>query len=249
MLNLITRIFYHDKIHTSEPKLFYKFYKWNCGLFTLLSLRRILCAVIFCVIGTMWLIFIKPRIYGLCFINISLIFFYIDLRESLKSMKFREIGEKTPSHIRTIRMRQFIRKFISINGKALGRKEWKAIKEYDINLYNALLSDNCNHCCYYYSLEIARIIKDSTLIWGAIEEPFENGHNYYAHAVILRNDYIYDSNMHQSERYEDFIKLYNFKLYKQWSYNEYSRKDFRQSERTEFRKWCKENNVLRYEKF
>ena len=80
---------------------------------------------------------------------------------------------------------------------------------------NDLLSDECHHCCYYYSLEIARIIKDSILIWGAIEEPFEDGHNYYAHAVILRNGYIYDSNMRQSEKYEDFTKLYKFKLYKQ----------------------------------
>ena len=60
---------------------------------------------------------------------------------------------------------------------------------------------------------------------------------------------IYDSNMHQSEKYEDFIKLYKFKTYKQWSYDEYSREDFRKSEQAEFRKWCEENNVLVYQKF
>ena len=143
----------------------------------------------------------------------------------------------------------FIKKFVSTNGKALGKKEWKAIKEYDIGLYHDLLSDECDHCCYYYSLEIARVIKDSILLWGAVEDPFEDGHNYYAHAVILRNGYIYDSNMHQSIKYEDFIKLYKFKLYKQWNYGEYSRKDFRKSERAEFRRWCKENNVSCYEMF
>ena len=146
-------------------------------------------------------------------------------------------------------MEQFIKKFVSMNGRALGKKEWKAIKKYDIDLYNNLLSNECNHCCYYYSLKIARIIKDSTLIWGAMEDPFDEGLSYYAHAVIYRNGYIYDSNMRQSEKYEDFIKLYKFKLYKQWKYDEYSKEDFRESERAEFRRWCKENNVLKYEKF
>lgn len=249
MLKFIMRTFYHDKIYTTEPELFYKLYKWHCGLFTLLSLRRMLGVAIFGVIGTIWLIFIKPRIYGLGFIDVGLILLCLELREAKKTMKFNTVGMRTPSQIRTLRMEQFIKKFVSTNGRALGKKEWKAIKEYDVGLYNDLLSDECHHCCYYYSLEIARIIKDSTLIWGAIEEPFEDGHNYYAHAVILRNGYIYDSNMRQSEKYEEFIKLYKFKLYKQWNYDEYSRKDFRESERAEFRKWCKENNVSVYEKF
>lgn len=244
MLKFITRTFYHNKIYTTEPEMFYKIYKWRCGLFILLSLRRMLFVAILCVLGIVWLIFIKPRIYGLGFIIVGLILFDVEV-----IMKFKKVGMRTPSQIRTLRMEQFIIKLVSTNGKALGKKEWKAIKKYDIGLYNDLLSDECIHCCYYYSLEIARIIKDCNLIWGAVEEPFEDGHNYYAHAVILRNNYIYDSNMRQSEKYEDFIKLYKFKLYKQWNYNEYSRKDFRESERAEFRKWCKENNVSGYERF
>lgn len=249
MLKLIMRTFYPDQIYTTEPKLFYKLYKWHCGLYTLLSLRRMLGFVMFGVIGIIWIIFIKPRIYGLGFIGVSLLLFYMELREKTKSIMSNICGARTPAQIRTLRMEHFIKKFVSTNGKALGRKEWKAIKEYDIGLYNDLLCDECHHCCYYYSLEIAKIIKDSTLLWGAIEEPFEDGHNYYAHAVILRNGYIYDSNMRQSEKYEDFIKLYKFKLYKQWNYAEYSRKDFRESERADFREWCKENNVSVYEKF
>ena len=155
----------------------------------------------------------------------------------------------TPKQIRTKKLEQFIRKLVTQNGGALGKKEWKVIKKADSKLYNDLLCEDCNHWCYYYSLEIAKIIKDSILIWGAVEDPFEEGHKYYAHAVILRNGYIYDSNMRQSAKYEDFIKLFKFKLYKQWDYPEYSRNNFRASEREEFRKWCKENNVLKYRGF
>lgn len=246
MLKFIMWAFYNDKIYTTESKLFYKLYKWHCGLFTLLSLRRHLCTIIFFIIGISWLIFIKPRFLGLNFISIAMLLSSIELREI---KKFNESGTITPAQKRTLRIEHFIRKIVSTNGRALGRKEWKKIKQYDIDLYNYLLCNKCHHCCYVCSLEIAKIIKDSILVWGAIEEPFEDGHNYYAHTVILRNGYIYDSNRRQSDKYENFIKFYKFKLYKQWKYDEYSQRDFRESERADFRKWCKENNVLAYEKF
>lgn len=249
MLKFIMRKYYRDRIYTDEPELFYKIYQWHCGLFTLLSLRNILGIIICCSIAICWLIFIKPRIYGLVFIEIALILFILEMNEAIKQRKLENTEKMTPKQIRTIKMEQFIRKFVSQNGRALGKREWRAIKKSDSKLYNDLLCENCNHCCYHYSLEIAKIIKDSILIWCAIEEPFEEGHKYYAHAVILRNGYIYDSNMRQSTKYVDFIKLYKCKLYKQWDYSEYSRNNFRASVRKEFRKWCKENNVLVYHKF
>lgn len=250
MLKFIMRIFYHDKIYTTESELFYKLYKWDVGLFTLLSLRRYLSVVILGIIGIICFIFINTSIYLHCFIVTSMtLVLCIEVSEKIKSIKFNLYGARTPAQIRTIKMEEFIRKIVSKNGKALGRKEWKAIKRHDIGLYHDLLCDECDHCCYFYSLEIAKIIKDSTLIWGGVEEPFEEGHKYYAHAVILRNGYIYDSNMRQSEKYEDFTKLYKFKLYKKWQYDEYSRKDFRESERADFRKWCIEYNVSEYEMF
>lgn len=51
MLKFIMRIYYKDRIYTTEPELFYKLYKYPCGIFTLLSLRKLLCAIIFDLIG------------------------------------------------------------------------------------------------------------------------------------------------------------------------------------------------------
>lgn len=249
MLKFIMRKFYRSRIYTEETELFYKLYKWNGGLFTILSLRNYLGIIFFGILGISWMFFIKPRMFGLGFINIALFLLILEKKEIGKRIEFNKTGKKTPRQVRTMRIESFIRKLVSLNGKALRAKEWKVIKKTDRELYNDLLCENCNSCCYYYSLEIAKIIKDSILIWGAIEEPYEEGHNYYAHAVILRHGYIYDSNMRQSEKYEDFIKLYKFKLYKQWNYFEYSKNDFRATEREEFRKWCKENNVLEYNNF
>lgn len=249
MLKFIMRKFYHDKIYTENPELFYNMYKWCCGLHTLVSLRSILLIRFFGIVGIVCLIFIKPLTISSAFFGIALLLLILELKEATKQAKFEAAGMKTPKQIRTVQIVTFIRRFVSMNGRALSKKDWKAIKKVDIGLYNDLLCDDCNHCCYYYSLEIAKIIKDSILIWGAVEEPFEEGHPYYAHAVILRNGYIYDSNLRQSEKYEDFVNLYKFKLYKEWHYSEYSVEDFRKSEREQFRNWCKENNVLSYLKF
>ena len=247
MLKLVMHFFYHDKIYTSEPRLFYKLYKWNCGMFTLLSLRKVIISLILSFIGIICLIFIKNKLYCLIFACISLLFVFLEIMDFKKTYI---TGEKiTPSQIRTLRVVEFIRKIVSTHGRALGRKEWNEIKKHDFSLYNDLLSDKCYRCCYFYSLEIAKIIKDSILLWGAIEDPFIEGNNHYAHAVIFRRGYIYDTNMRQSERFEDFVKLYNFKPYKQWTYDEYSQKNFRDSERLEFRKWCRKHNVLSYQLF
>lgn len=249
MLKLLVRYGYRNQIHTDEPELFYKLYKWTGGLFALISLRRIIGAIIFFVVGITWSIFIKPTIYGLVSINMATFILLLEIRELKKQAKINKLGMKTPAQIRAIRIENLIRRYISTNGEALGKKEWKTIRNHDIQLYNKLLCEACNHCCYFYSLEIAKIITDSILIWGAVEEPFEKGNNYYAHAVILRNGYIYDSNMRQSIKYEDFVKLYKFKIYNQWNYDEYSKENFREGERAEFREWCKENHVLVYERF
>ena len=125
MLKLLVRIFYHDKIYTDELKTFYKLYKWNMGLYTFLSLQKVIFMFLFGIVGIMWLLFIKPKVYGLTFIYISLILHTLDLTELKKRNKFNTIGIKTKDQIRLMHTEEFIRKIISQNGKALGKKEWK----------------------------------------------------------------------------------------------------------------------------
>jgi len=249
MLEFLMRIYYKNVIYTDEPKLFYKIYKWQCGLYTFVLCLEPIVVYIFGLITCICLIFVKDTTLVIIVCIILSVLLILEKFESKKRIKFNAMGLRTPRQISAIKLRDFIRKIVSLNGKALGRKEWKKIKKTDIGLYNDFLSDECEHLCYFYSLVIARIIKDSILIWGGVDDPFIEEHSYHAHAVILRNGYIYDSNMHQSEKYEDFVKLYKFKTYKQWNYDEYSKKYFRERERAEFRKWCKENNVFNYEKF
>lgn len=247
MFKLIMSFFYGDKIFTPETNLFYKIYKWSSGLYTLVSLRKFIGCFVFGIIGIFFLIFIDNKFYSIPILTIAIICFCLQIEE-LIIFSFDTKAE-LPSYIRTVKVCTFIRKFVSQCGKALSRKDWKKIKARDFSLYHTLLCDECNHCCYIYSLEIAKIIPDSIVIWGAGKDPFKKEKSYIAHAVILRNGYIYDSNLRQSIKYLDFIRLYDFIVYKQWNYEKYSQRDFRNLERPGFRKWCEKNKVLTYELF
>ena len=86
MLELITYNYYHNKVFTTDFKLFCKLYKWNIGLYSLLALRKKICAFVFGMIGIALLILIKPILYGLVFIDLSLLFINIHIREITKAI-------------------------------------------------------------------------------------------------------------------------------------------------------------------
>ncbi len=249
MLKFAARYFYHGKIYTSEKNLFYDFYKWTVGLDTLLNMREIIYACFFCLLGIAYMALSRHAYIGYVLFDIGVIILLLNTFDKEDIQILHQLGAKSKSECRSAKISEFIRKFVSLNGKALGLKEWRKIKKENVVLYKNLLSNECWRQCYYYSLEIAKIIKDCTLLWGGIKDPFESSSVFYAHAVILRNGYVYDTNFRQSVKYEDFKKLYQFKIYKMWDYEKYSENNFRNSERKEFQAWCKENNVTFYNKF
>ena len=246
MLKLLMKLFYKNLIYTDEKELFYKVYR-RFAIFNLIRMRKLVGVAFFCLFGIISIFFIRPWYIGILFVDIGLFLLILQMKEEQKNIQSKKKGIEPKALIRNKKIERHIKNFISQRGKALGKKEWKEIKNKDIDLYNELRSDESNHLCYYYSL--AKIIKDCTLIWGAVEEPFVEGKKFYAHAVVMRNGYIYDSNMSVSIKYEDFMQLYHFKTYKCWQYEKYSKENFRASERKEFRKWCLENGVLLYDKF
>lgn len=234
MLKFLTKIFYRDSVFTNEVDIFCKTYKWDAGLFTLLSLRKVIGIFIFLIMFLVSLLIFNNFTLSLLFIFIFIIMLFLEIIESIQLIQF---GPEIPSRKRTRLIVNFLKRFISKRGKALGKKEWKKIKKVNPELYEILLSDKCKYSSVFYSLEIAKIITDSILIWGAITSPFEKGDNYHLHAVILRNGYIYDTNMRLSEKYTDFIRLYKFKLYKEWEYSDFSKPNFKEEEFVNFLNW------------
>lgn len=254
MLELFEQHLLRGQFNPKDLKLFYKVYKYHLLLYIMLyvmllwNFKAIFALLISCV-ALIILIFSENIVISSLLTVVSLVLQYFIIKEKKKNTKLRCLGLKTLSEKRKIKIVEFLFKFFTLNGKALGKEEWKKIKKYDFGLYRELLCDDSLHLCYFYSLKIAKVIKDSTLIWGYVEPCFKNNTYRAAHALIIKNNYVYDSNLKLSIKYDDYASLYNLKIYKSWNYNVYSKKFFREDERAEFRKWCINNDVLFYEYF
>lgn len=141
----------------------------------------------------------------------------------------------------------FFKLFTVYPNKVIPIKIWKKIKSESPKLYMDLTSESCEGFCYYYSLALGLTLKDVDLIWGGCYD--SKSQQYYAHAFIVKNAYVYDSNHRLSYKFDDYAKATNLKIYKRWSYSKYSIKNFRSTVRQDFRKWCEENDVKSYSNF
>ena len=240
MLKQLVKKSFCDRIYIEQKDLFYEIYKWNCGLDILISMRFFIGTIICFIAGLAIFLYTKKIRYLFIFLALE-VFLYILQYLSRRNKRFL-IAE----HVKSERIHDFLMKFISLNGKAIGKKEWQRIKQSNKDLYKKLLSEECNHYCYYYSHEIAKILDDSILIWGAVLNPFSKEKQYFAHACIYRNGYIYDSNIHQSIDFNSYKKLFDLKIYRKWTYDEYSKNMFQTLEKKDFDAWCKDNNVEQY---
>ena len=141
----------------------------------------------------------------------------------------------------------FFKLFTVYTNKVIPIKIWEKIKSESPKLYMDLTSESCEGFCYYYSLALGLTLKDVDLIWGGCYD--SKSQQYYAHAFIVKNAYVYDSNHRLSYKFDDYAKSTNLKIYKRWSYSKYSIKNFRSTVRQDFRKWCEENDVKSYSNF
>ena len=252
MLKMFTKVLYSKRISSRYHNTFYDLYKWQCGLLPMLEfIHALLLNFVFSVVA-IFILKSNQKALIVIFAAYSVFFTlyaYVKIAQSLQLHFFEltnpQLQEK---HLQVEKVESFLLNILATNGKALGKKEWKLIKETDPNLYCKLLSDKTVTFCSYYSSRIAETIPDSILLWGAIKIPLEKKHVYIARALILRNDYIYDPVMHQSLNAEEYIKLHKFMLYKKWKYDIYSQLGFRIFEEGDFRNWC-EHNYVNYENF
>lgn len=148
----------------------------------------------------------------------------------------------------TKKAKNFLLKFFTLyRNDVISYDDWKKIKSVDTALYSKLTSDESLHLCYHYSLQLGLFLKDVDLAWCGVYCPFNNC--YFAHAFILKNGYVYDSNHRTSHKFKDYAKAQHVKVYKTWSYNEFNIPFFRSTVRRDFRKWCKKNDVIGYQYF
>lgn len=146
----------------------------------------------------------------------------------------------------------FIEKFQNLwllNWKVISFKDWKIIKKRYNKLYIKARSEVCNHKCYDTTYAIANTLQnpDIKILWICIES---RGHKC-GHAVISRNDEIYDSNLRRTFNREEYLKAFNAEIFKEYSLEEYSDKEnlpqscFVYLDWEQFGEWCVEHNAVR----
>ena len=229
-------------INFTEKALFYEFYKYELGLPILLNMR--LC--LYPWISLLLFFFYKYNsILVLILFIVSTLTIFICCLIELK----REKPDKlTLYQLRTLKLRDMFLKRITIRkNNVISKKDWKHIKKTNKKLYKKLLGDQSEDLSYYYAREIALILKNVKLMYVAIDDRLHE--TIYAHALIRKGDQVYDSYLKRSFKLDDYAKLYNMKIYSQWSFKDYSDSAFRRTVKNNFTNWCIKNDVKSYELF
>ncbi len=136
-----------------------------------------------------------------------------------------------------------------LNPSVMSFKNWNNLKKKNIQLYNYCRSDNCNHKCYDTTYQIANAIlsPDIKILWCSIQYRDTK----CGHAVLCKNNKIYDSNLRRTFRKKDYFKLYKVQVFKEYSFEQYKDNEnspgncFHNLDWIEFGKWCKQNNAIR----
>ena len=124
-------------------------------------------------------------------------------------------------------------------GKVLTKSDWKRIRRDDNEWYKFVLSKKSCGFCYYCSWRTALYIKDAKVMYCSIDS--RKGPT--GHAVIVKNNRVYDTNKRRHFEYDEYIKLFNVHVYKMFSYGEYAKQSFFDDIRQGFVEWCAENHV------
>ena len=227
----------------SNIDIFAEFFKYEFGLSYLVSLRILLYNLILVIISLITDNINKTlsnffTYIGLFIILILLIDITKPIRKNLESSYL----------YRSKRITNYIIGHFLLTKFFLSKQEWDKVKSSDIQTYSDLVSGYCKHKCYSYARKLALLIENVTLMYISIQ-PIISEDKVCAHAIIRKNNQIYDTNIRRSFDIDDYFKLFNVKVYHEWNFNEYSQPDFKDSVSKDFHAWCKSNNVTGYHSF
>ena len=113
------------------------------------------------------------------------------------------------------------------------------IKKVYPKAYRYLTSNKCMGDCYECSYRIALLLDDAKLMYCS---KLTAGGTFSGHSVILKGNYVYDTNHRRHFTLDEFKQNFESTIYKIFSFEEYSKDDFFSSIAEDFVSWCNENN-------
>ena len=124
-------------------------------------------------------------------------------------------------------------------GLVVSKDDWKRIKKNNKSAYRFLRSrKNIGHC-YITAWTLAIWIEDAKLMYCSVAG--KNGQT--AHAVVVKNNCVYDTNKRIHCDFDEYIKYSNGEVYKIFEEEEYCTEKFFENVYQDFMDWCAERNV------
>ena len=241
MLKWFIKFICRKKMDSNIMDIFAEFFKYEFGLSYLVSLRILLYHLILVIISLITDNINKTLSNLITYIGLFIIL--IDITKSI-----RKNFESSSYLYRSKKITNYIIGHFLLKKFFLSKQEWNQVKTSDIQTYSDLVSGYCKHKCYSYARKLALLLDNATLMYISIQ-PIVSEDKVCAHAVIRRDNQIYDTNIRRSFGIDDYFKLFNVKVYHEWNFTEYSQPDFKESVSKEFHTWCKNYNVERYQYF
>ena len=122
----------------------------------------------------------------------------------------------------------------------VSKNDWKRIKKKNKNAYKFIWDkENIGHC-YAIAWVLALFIEDAKVMYCSIACK-ENGQT--AHAVVVKNNCIYDTNKRMHYDFDEYIELNKVEVYKIFEKEVYCKISFFDDVREDFKNWCAERNV------
>lgn len=136
---------------------------------------------------------------------------------------------------------KILRKLFGRFGRVISYNDWKKLKLLYPKEYRWVRSRKSIGYCYNVAFILAILKQDVELLFLGVSDADKD--KYLAHCVVLKNDYIYDTNDRIHYTQDDYMKYFKCKVYKAFSSDEYNCDDFLKLTFPKFNKWCIENNV------
>lgn len=168
------------------------------------------------------------QIVGICMIAISIILLFVFIFWDRAFSKTIRISARIFEH------------FFARYGRVVSKDDWKRIKKNDKDAYKFIWDKkNIGHC-YAVAWVLALWIEDAKVMYCSIER---KGNDKTAHAVVVKNNCIYDTNLRKHYDFDEYIKMNKAEVYQIFEEEVYCKKSFFADFREDFKTWCAERNV------
>lgn len=167
-------------------------------------------------------------VVGICMITISIILLFVFMFWDRAFCKTIRISARIFEY------------FFARYGRVVSKDDWKRLKKKSKGTYKFIWDKkNIGHC-YFVAWVLALWLEDAKIMYCSVAS---KEYGQQAHAVVVKNNCIYDTNLRAHYDFDEYIKMYKAEVYQIFEKEVYCKKSFFDDVRQDFKNWCAERSV------